>query len=88
MLAGGIKIPIDRNGSLVQISQRVPRSRWMPRQPTAVRTAITHHNKSGGLTSRLEFSSGSAFAAGESGSVSSAAGISDSKPEPIQNLSG
>ena len=44
MLAGGINMPIDRSGSVVQHLQSRASSRPMPRQPAAARIAIEHHS--------------------------------------------
>ena len=58
MLAGGINIPMDRSGSVVQVIQRLEISRCKPRQPNAARKAIVHQIARGAVGDRPVSGSG------------------------------
>jgi hypothetical protein len=58
MLAKGINIPMDRRGSVVQITQRVEISCCRPRQPNAARKAMMHQIARGAADDRPVSGSG------------------------------
>jgi hypothetical protein len=73
MLAGGINIPMDRSGSVVQVTQRLEISRCKPRQPAAARKAMTHHIARGAVDDRPVSGSGAIIpGVGGTGILSSA----------------